>query len=58
MTDDLRALFEKFGPINTCKVMVDKATGQSRQIGFVRYPYLSRHTTPDAIGVFFDRPHI
>jgi len=37
--DDLRGLFEKFGPINTCKVMVDKQTGQSRQIGFVRFEH-------------------
>lgn len=30
-------LFEKFGPIKECKVMVDKNTGMSRQLGFVRY---------------------
>eukprot|EP01122_Echinamoeba_exundans_P004368 TRINITY_DN143_c0_g2_i3.p1 TRINITY_DN143_c0_g2~~TRINITY_DN143_c0_g2_i3.p1 ORF type:complete len:776 (-),score=85.06 TRINITY_DN143_c0_g2_i3:26-2044(-) len=34
---DLRKLFEPFGPIRECKVMVDKNTGISRQIGFVRF---------------------
>jgi hypothetical protein len=33
----LRKLFEPFGQIRECKVMVDKNTGISRQIGFVRY---------------------
>jgi len=42
--DDLRAMFEKFGPINTCKVMVDKNTGQSRQIGFVKFEHLKDAT--------------
>jgi len=42
--DDLREMFEKFGPINTSKVMVDKATGQSRQIGFVRFEHLKDAT--------------
>lgn len=42
--DDLRAMFEKFGPITTCKVMVDKQTGQSRQIGFVRFEHLKDAT--------------
>jgi hypothetical protein len=36
ITDELRMLFEKFGPIKECKVMVDKNTGMSRQLGFVR----------------------
>jgi RNA recognition motif-containing protein len=36
-TDELRMLFEKFGPIKECKVMVDKNTGMSRQLGFVRF---------------------
>ena len=35
--DDLRRLFGTFGPINAAKVMVDKVTGESIQIGFVRY---------------------
>jgi len=35
--EDLRKLFEKFGTIVTCKVMIDHKTGLSRQIGFVRF---------------------
>lgn len=34
---DLRDLFGKFGEIVDCKVMIDKNTGASRQIGFVRF---------------------
>jgi len=35
--DDLRVMFENFGTVITCKVMIDRETGKSRQIGFVRY---------------------
>jgi len=35
--DDLRKLFEKFGNIITCKVMIDHKTGLSKQIGFVKF---------------------
>lgn len=35
--EQLRALFAPFGEILDVKVMVDKNTGESRQIGFVRY---------------------
>jgi hypothetical protein len=35
--EDLRALFAGFGEISDCKVMVDRHTGVSRQIGFVRF---------------------
>jgi RNA recognition motif-containing protein len=35
--DDLRGIFGKFGRIVDCKVMVDRVTGLSRQIGFVRF---------------------
>ena len=35
--EDLRNLFLKFGQILNCKVMVDKQTGTSRRIGFVRF---------------------
>jgi RNA recognition motif-containing protein len=35
--DDLRQLFGKYGNIVDCKVMVDRNTGLSRQIGFVRF---------------------
>jgi len=35
--DDLRNLFGKYGKIVDCKVMVDRNTGLSRQIGFVRF---------------------
>jgi len=34
---DLKELFGAFGPIAAAKVMVDKATGESKQIGFVRF---------------------
>lgn len=33
--DDLRAEFEKFGPVRDCKVMTDRETGRSRGFGFV-----------------------
>jgi len=35
--EDLRLLFGTFGKITECKVMVDKNTGISHQIGFVRF---------------------
>eukprot|EP01120_Amphizonella_sp_Union-15-10_P006726 TRINITY_DN21_c6_g1_i1.p1 TRINITY_DN21_c6_g1~~TRINITY_DN21_c6_g1_i1.p1 ORF type:complete len:328 (-),score=64.68 TRINITY_DN21_c6_g1_i1:125-1108(-) len=35
--DDLRGLFGKYGNILDCKVMIDRHTGLSRQIGFVRF---------------------
>jgi len=35
--DDLRGIFGKFGRIIDCKVMIDRLTGLSRQIGFVRF---------------------
>lgn len=35
--DDLRGIFGKFGRIVDCKVMIDRMTGLSRQIGFVRF---------------------
>lgn len=42
--EHLRAVFEKFGEIIECKVMVDKNTGTSRQIGFVRFSSLEEAT--------------
>jgi hypothetical protein len=38
--DQLRQLFGRFGNIEDCKVMVDRNTGKSRQIGFVRFEQL------------------
>eukprot|EP01124_Arcella_intermedia_P027097 TRINITY_DN5232_c0_g1_i1.p1 TRINITY_DN5232_c0_g1~~TRINITY_DN5232_c0_g1_i1.p1 ORF type:complete len:711 (+),score=113.08 TRINITY_DN5232_c0_g1_i1:125-2257(+) len=35
--EDLRKLFGKYGNIIDCKVMIDRNTGLSRQIGFVRF---------------------
>lgn len=37
---DLIALFSQFGDIKDCKVMINKSTGLSRQIGFVRFEKL------------------
>jgi len=42
--DDLRMLFGEFGPITECKVMVDRYTGVSRQIGFVRFETVDQAT--------------
>ena len=33
--DNLRKLFEQFGPVSSAKVIVDRETGQSRGFGFV-----------------------
>ncbi|KAL6044025.1 putative ATP-dependent RNA helicase dhx33 [Balamuthia mandrillaris] len=35
--EQLKEMFSKFGKIVECKVMVDKKTGKSKQIGFVRF---------------------
>ena len=34
--DGLRELFEKFGQVTSSKVVMDRATGRSRGIGFVK----------------------
>lgn len=41
---DLKELFGVFGPIAAAKVMVDKMTGESKQIGFVRFEELEHAT--------------
>ena len=33
--DDLRVLFEQYGPVSSAKVITDKETGRSRGFGFV-----------------------
>ena len=33
--DDLRKLFEPFGPVSSAKVITDRETGKSRGFGFV-----------------------
>jgi cold-inducible RNA-binding protein len=43
--DDLYKVFCKFGPIDAAKVMVDKLTGKSLQIGFVRFQHQKDATT-------------
>lgn len=34
--DDLREIFEKFGQVISAKVIMDRTTGRSRGIGFVK----------------------
>ena len=34
-SEDLRALFEQFGAVNSAKVIIDHETGKSRGFGFV-----------------------
>ena len=37
-TDDLRALYEQFGEVESCKVIMDHETGRSKCYGFVEMP--------------------
>ena len=37
-TEDLRALFEQFGTVESCKVIMDHETGRSKCYGFVEMP--------------------
>jgi len=37
-SDDLRALFEQFGTVESCKVIMDHETGRSKCYGFVEMP--------------------
>lgn len=41
---DLMAIFSPYGRVLECKVMLDKNTGQSRQIGFVRFATIEEAT--------------
>ena len=36
--EDLRALFEQFGTVESCKVIMDLETGRSKCYGFVKMP--------------------
>ena len=36
--EDLRALFEQFGTVESCKVIMDHETGRSKCYGFVEMP--------------------
>ena len=36
--DDLRALYEQFGEVSDCKVIMDHETGRSKCYGFVEMP--------------------
>ena len=36
--EDLRALFEQFGEVGSCKVIMDHETGRSKCYGFVEMP--------------------
>jgi RNA recognition motif-containing protein len=37
-TEDLRSLFEKYGTVESCRVIVDHDTGRSKCYGFVEMP--------------------
>ena len=37
-SEDLRALFEQFGEVESCKVIIDHETGRSKCYGFVEMP--------------------
>jgi RNA recognition motif-containing protein len=37
-SDDLRALFEQYGEVESCKVIMDHETGRSKCYGFVEMP--------------------
>ena len=37
LTDQLKEMFEPFGDIESCRVMVDSATQTSRGFGFVKF---------------------
>lgn len=37
---ELRHLFEPFGPIQSCTLVLDKETGESKGFGFVEMPNL------------------
>mmetsp|Transcript_15144 Transcript_15144/g.59291 ORF Transcript_15144/g.59291 Transcript_15144/m.59291 type:complete len:474 (-) Transcript_15144:194-1615(-) len=43
--EELFRLFSEYGEVEECKVMVDKHTGSSRQIGFVRFSKQEDATT-------------
>ena len=36
--EDLRALYEQFGQVDSCKVIMDRETGRSKCYGFVEMP--------------------
>ena len=38
-SEDLRALFEQYGTVESCKVIMDHETGRSKCYGFVEMPY-------------------
>jgi len=37
-TDDLRQLYEQFGTVESCRVIMDRETGRSKCYGFVEMP--------------------
>ena len=37
-TEDLRALYEQFGTVSLCRVIMDHETGKSKCYGFVEMP--------------------
>lgn len=37
--EQVRALFEAYGPVQSCTLVLDKETGQSKGFGFVEMPH-------------------
>ena len=37
-TEDLKQLFEQFGTVESCRVIMDRETGRSKCYGFVEMP--------------------
>ena len=47
---DLRQLFEPYGPVETVRIMTDRETGRSRGFGFIEMPDdRAAHSAMDAL---------
>ena len=43
--DELQRLFEEFGRVDSCKIIMDRMTGRSKGFGFVEMPDHGEATT-------------